>query len=151
MELNGVSEVKIPCAVVLSPRLPVYSRHLCKCRRKWTSLAIEVEKWLALFFIKCIPKKLMHYGGTIGNILHRDAAEFGWQNVANGKHDWPTMQTLIGNYIRSLNFSYKVQLRSANVTYLDGLAQFVDPHTIEWKVDGWIFSKRMPTEVWSMS
>jgi thioredoxin reductase (NADPH) len=76
----------------------------------------------------------MHYAGSIGNILHRDAAEFGWQNVENGKHDWSTLQPLIGNYIKSLNFSYKVQLRSANVTYLDGLAQFIDEHTIEWKV-----------------
>ena len=42
----------------------------------------------------------MHYGGTIGNIIHRDAAEFGWQNVENSKHDWSTMQTLIGNYIK---------------------------------------------------
>jgi thioredoxin reductase (NADPH) len=77
----------------------------------------------------------MHYAGTIGNTLHRDAAEFGWQNVENSKHDWSTMQTLIGNYIKSLNFSYKVQLRSANVTYLEGLAQFLDEHTIEWKVN----------------
>ena len=76
----------------------------------------------------------MHYAGTIGNILHRDAAEFGWQNITNPKHDWATMQTTIGNYIKSLNFSYKVQLRSANVTYLDGLAQFIDSHTVEWKV-----------------
>ena len=76
----------------------------------------------------------MHYAGSIGNILHRDGAEFGWQNLENAKHDWPTMQTLIGNYIKSLNFSYKVQLRSANVTYLDGLAKFLDEHTIEWKV-----------------
>ncbi|CAF0945058.1 unnamed protein product [Adineta steineri] len=83
--------------------------------------------------VGCVPKKLMHYAGGIGNILHRDAAEFGWQNVDNGKHDWATMQTLIGNYIKSLNFSYKVQLRSANVTYLDGLAHFIDQHTIEWK------------------
>ncbi|CAF1193974.1 unnamed protein product [Rotaria magnacalcarata] len=83
--------------------------------------------------VGCIPKKLMHYAGSIGNVLHRDAAEFGWQNVDNGKHDWSTMQSMIGNYIKSLNFSYKVQLRSANVTYLDGLAQFIDPHTIEWK------------------
>ena len=77
----------------------------------------------------------MHYSGTIGTIVHRDAAEFGWQNLENAKHDWTTMQTLIGNYIKSLNFSYKVQLRSANVTYFDGLAQFIDEHTIEWKVN----------------
>lgn len=76
----------------------------------------------------------MHYAGTIGNVLHRDAAEFGWQNVDNGKHNWSTMQTLIGNYIKSLNFSYKVQLNSAHVTYINGLAEFIDPHTVEWKV-----------------
>ena len=76
----------------------------------------------------------MHYAGTLGNIFHRDATEFGWQNLDGVKHDWPTMQSLIGNYIKSLNFSYKVQLRSAQVTYFDGLAQFIDEHTIEWKV-----------------
>jgi thioredoxin reductase (NADPH) len=76
----------------------------------------------------------MHYAGNIGNIFHRDAAEFGWQNVNNLKHDWSTMQKLIGDYIKSLNFSYKVSLRSANVTYLNALAHFIDPHTIEWKV-----------------
>lgn len=84
----------------------------------------------------------MHYAGNIGNILHRDAAEFGWQ-VENVKHDWSTMQTLIGNYIKSLNFSYKVQLRSANVTYLEGLAQFIDPHTIEWKVSNLILIENL--------
>ncbi|CAF0873445.1 unnamed protein product [Rotaria sordida] len=83
--------------------------------------------------VGCIPKKLMHYAGVVGNIIHRDAAEFGWKNVKNDNHDWATMQTMIGNYIKSLNFSYKVQLRSANVTYLEGLAQFLDEHTIEWK------------------
>jgi pyruvate/2-oxoglutarate dehydrogenase complex dihydrolipoamide dehydrogenase (E3) component len=77
----------------------------------------------------------MHYGSTIGTILHRDAAEFGWQNVENAKHDWPTMQKLIGDYIKSLNFSYGVQLRSADVTYFNGLAHFIDQHTIEWKVN----------------
>lgn len=76
----------------------------------------------------------MHYAGSLGNMFHRDAAEFGWQNFDGLKHDWSTMQTLIGNYIKSLNFSYKVGLRSAHVTYLDGLAQFIDEHTIEWKV-----------------
>jgi thioredoxin reductase (NADPH) len=77
----------------------------------------------------------MHYAGSIGNILHRDAAEFGWQNIENRKHDWSVMQKLIGDYIKSLNFAYKVQLKAANVTYLEGLAQFIDEHTIEWKVN----------------
>ncbi|CAF0925226.1 unnamed protein product [Didymodactylos carnosus] len=83
--------------------------------------------------VGCIPKKLMHHTSLMGMLMHTHAPQFGWQGLENVKHDWTTMQKLIGDYIKSLNFSYKVSLRSANVTYHEALATFVDQHTIEWK------------------
>ena len=46
-------------------------------------------------------------------------------------HDWPTMSTLVTDYIKSLNFIYRNGLRSARVRYEEGYASLVDAHTIQ--------------------
>ena len=55
---------------------------------------------------------------------------YGWKNTVEG-HDWATMRTQINNYIRSLNFGYKNELKSKKVDYLNAKGRFKDPHTIE--------------------
>jgi len=37
----------------------------------------------------------------------------------------------IQNYIRSLNWGYRVALKNANVTYLNEFAEFVNNHSIK--------------------
>uniref|UniRef100_A0A915JIK2 thioredoxin-disulfide reductase (NADPH) n=1 Tax=Romanomermis culicivorax TaxID=13658 RepID=A0A915JIK2_ROMCU len=81
--------------------------------------------------VGCIPKKLMHNAAIVGQVL-KDAKSFGWK-IDNGSppsHDWSTLVTNVQNYIRSVNWIYKVQLREKNVDYINGKASFVDKNTI---------------------
>jgi thioredoxin/glutathione reductase (selenoprotein) len=80
--------------------------------------------------VGCIPKKLMHQSSIIGEILHKDAGVYGW-NVSNSKFEWTHLVDSINNYVKSLNFKYKVDLRDKKVKYENFLGSFVDKHTIE--------------------
>lgn len=82
--------------------------------------------------VGCVPKKLFHYTGLLGKAIHEEAPQYGWKNTSAVTHEWKEMVTVVTNYIRSLNFSYKVSLRSAKVDYLEATASFVDPHTISF-------------------
>lgn len=81
--------------------------------------------------VGCIPKKLMHYGSMVNEALHLDSAPFGIPTQSSGAHNWEEMRTNVQNHIRGLNFKYRVNLREKNVTYLNKLGRFVDPHTLE--------------------
>lgn len=81
--------------------------------------------------VGCIPKKLMHFTGLLGAGLH-DAKAMGWEFGAP-KHNWETMLSSINNYIKSLNFGYRSDLITKGVKYINGLAAFVDPHTLQYK------------------
>mmetsp|Transcript_16361 Transcript_16361/g.39914 ORF Transcript_16361/g.39914 Transcript_16361/m.39914 type:complete len:503 (-) Transcript_16361:39-1547(-) len=82
--------------------------------------------------VGCIPKKLMHQATLLGEAIE-DAKSFGWQGLPDEpkKHDWETMVNNIQDYICSLNFKYRTELREKKVTYLNSLAKFVDAHTVE--------------------
>jgi thioredoxin reductase (NADPH) len=107
--------------------------------------------------VGCIPKKLFHIGSLLRESIHDDSAAYGLEVVvpaaarddtttggtASGNDDykeleapharvaWGVLRSNIQNYIRGLNFKYRVRLREKNVTYLNQLATFVDPHTIQ--------------------
>jgi len=49
------------------------------------------------------------------------------------KHSWTELVDAVQDYVHSLNWGYKVQLRDKNVNYINALAKFLDPHTIEAK------------------
>ena len=85
--------------------------------------------------VGCIPKKLMHIGAMNGEAAV-DAASFGWEGIGEGHHNWQKMVDNVQAHITSLNESYKVQLRQKFVTYINALAHFVDPHTVEYTIDG---------------
>jgi len=84
--------------------------------------------------VGCIPKKLMHQASILGELIQHDAPHFGW--VAGGgagaeaggpaamTHDWGKMKEEVQRYIKSLNFSYRVALRDADVKYINGLGEF---------------------------
>lgn len=81
--------------------------------------------------VGCIPKKLMHKASIIGEEMQDDAAAFGWSSGTRGAHDWDAMRTNVQNYIKSLNFQYRVALREAGIDYLNRLGSFLDAHTLE--------------------
>jgi len=95
--------------------------------------------------VGCIPKKLYHIGAQLRDAVHKDTKHFGL-DVTNGvagdnafedskepetQFKWDNMKDNIQNYIKSLNFKYRVNLREKSVTYLNKLATFKDNHTIE--------------------
>jgi len=80
--------------------------------------------------VGCIPKKLMHNAALISEGIHADTAAFGLKDAAAGTHSWEDMRTNIQQYIRGLNFKYRVNLRENDVSYLNKLAKFKDNHTI---------------------
>jgi len=80
--------------------------------------------------VGCIPKKLMHQAALLGH-YYEDAKSFGWEVPDKVKHNWETMKDSIQDHIGSLNWNYRLQLRSKNVNYVNGYATFIDPHTIK--------------------
>lgn len=85
--------------------------------------------------VGCVPKKLMHYSGIIGNILHQDAAKFGWKG-GELKHDWEALVETVQNHVHASNFAYRGGLRSAKVEYINALASFKDANTLQYKQKG---------------
>lgn len=95
--------------------------------------------------VGCIPKKLYHIGAQVRESIEHDAEAFGisigevkergefdpFPPPENVQTEWGAVRENIQNYIRSLNFKYRVRLREKNVDYLNKLATFKDAHTIE--------------------
>ncbi|TYZ67893.1 hypothetical protein PybrP1_010139 [[Pythium] brassicae (nom. inval.)] len=79
--------------------------------------------------VGCIPKKLMHQSALIGETLHKDSAAFGWR-VGAQTFDWATLLLSVNKYIKSINFQYKVELRTKKVKYENLLGSFEDAHTL---------------------
>jgi pyruvate/2-oxoglutarate dehydrogenase complex dihydrolipoamide dehydrogenase (E3) component len=87
----------------------------------------------------CIPKKLFHAGALFRESIQLDSTGFGVA-LGESKDDtieaptsvvkWEVIRENIQNYIRGLNFKYRVRLREKEVTYLNKLATFVDKNTI---------------------
>ncbi|KAK0418009.1 hypothetical protein QR680_013323 [Steinernema hermaphroditum] len=83
--------------------------------------------------VGCIPKKLMHQAALLGESI-KDAKRFGW-DIPEGQvtHNWNRMRDGIQDYIASLNWGYRVQLREKTVTYLNSYGTFTGPHEISAK------------------
>ncbi|XP_078488103.1 thioredoxin reductase 1, cytoplasmic-like [Ciona intestinalis] len=80
--------------------------------------------------VGCIPKKLMHQASLLGKSIE-DAKSFGWQLTSEPvKNKWEGMVEAVQNYIGSLNWGYRVQLREKKVNYVNAYAKFEDQHTI---------------------
>lgn len=93
--------------------------------------------------VGCIPKKAFHIGASLRESIHADAHFFGIALVGTKPDElgqlpqletesqWSVVKDNIQNYIRSLNFKYRVRLREKNVQYINKLASFKDAHTLE--------------------
>ncbi|UYV83729.1 TXNRD1 [Cordylochernes scorpioides] len=81
--------------------------------------------------VGCIPKKLYHQAALLGTAI-KDARAYGWEIPEEGiHHNWPKLSVSIEEHIKSLNWGYRLALRNANVSYINGYAKFLDPQTIE--------------------
>lgn len=79
--------------------------------------------------VGCIPKKLMHRAAQLKEAV-LDAEAYGWNVSTNLEHSWHKMVNSVQDHIASLNFGYRNELRSVNVSYLNALATFEDKHTV---------------------
>lgn len=79
--------------------------------------------------VGCIPKKLMHQAAILGKSLS-DARDFGWDAPESPNHTWNTLVSGIQDHIGSLNWGYRVELKSKQVEYINAYGSFVDAHTI---------------------
>ncbi|KAF0694226.1 Aste57867_14885 [Aphanomyces stellatus] len=93
--------------------------------------------------VGCIPKKLMHQSSIIGELLHKDAEQFGW-SVGNASFDWEKLVGSVQDYIHGLNFKYRVDLRDKKVKYENMLGTFKDAHTLTLTNEA---KKKGPTDV----
>jgi len=80
--------------------------------------------------VGCIPKKLMHQAGLLGEAL-QDANKYGWQVGDRPKHDWGVMVQAIQDYIGGLNWAYKVELRDKTVKYINAYGYIQDANTVK--------------------
>lgn len=80
--------------------------------------------------VGCIPKKLMHQAAILKHSIE-DAGKYGWKVEEKQEHDWMTMKNNIQDHIGSLNWNYRVQLRTKKVTYVNAYAEFIGPHKIK--------------------
>jgi len=80
--------------------------------------------------VGCIPKKLMHQAAILGHCI-QDASKFGWKVEEKQEHDWTIMKNNIQDHIGSLNWNYRVQLRTEKVTYVNAYGEFIGPHKIK--------------------
>ncbi|GFT81870.1 thioredoxin reductase 1, cytoplasmic [Trichonephila clavipes] len=80
--------------------------------------------------VGCIPKKLMHQAAILDQAI-KDSANFGWNVGDKVDHNWAVMRENVQNHIGSLNWNYKVQLRTEQVKYVNAYAEFVEAHKIK--------------------
>jgi hypothetical protein len=89
--------------------------------------------------VGCIPKKLMHQAGLLGESM-ADAREYGWEGIPAGpaghgvglRHSWEVLTANVHNYIRGTNWGYRNALRDERVEYVNALGRVVDGHTVEY-------------------
>jgi thioredoxin reductase (NADPH) len=80
--------------------------------------------------VGCIPKKLFHQAALLKHSIS-DAAAYGHQVPTNVTHDWATLMAAVRDYIGSLNFGYRVQVREKGIEYINAYGTFKDAHTLD--------------------
>ena len=82
--------------------------------------------------VGCVPKKVMWYTASHMHYLEQ-AANYGFDVTLNG-HDFAALKERRDTYVKRLNGIYEANLDKSGVTYIVGVASFVDSHTLA--VDG---------------
>jgi glutathione reductase (NADPH) len=79
--------------------------------------------------VGCVPKKIMWYSAHHAHQMHQ-ATDYGFDVKVDG-HYWVELKKKRDAYIERLNGIYENNLDKRNVTYIEGHARFVGPHTVE--------------------
>mmetsp|Transcript_38757 Transcript_38757/g.109596 ORF Transcript_38757/g.109596 Transcript_38757/m.109596 type:complete len:551 (+) Transcript_38757:175-1827(+) len=79
--------------------------------------------------VGCIPKKLMHQAGQMHGAFS-DARGLGWAVPAEVQHCWVDLVQSVQNHVRSINFGYRVELRSKRVDYINASGALTGPNTV---------------------
>jgi len=79
--------------------------------------------------VGCVPKKVMWNAAGIASSLG-DAADYGF-DVNVGAHDWAVLKAKRDAYVLRLNGIYERNLAAKGVTYVRGVARFIDAHSVE--------------------
>ncbi len=82
--------------------------------------------------VGCVPKKVMWNAAGVALSL-KDAGDYGF-DLKVGDSDWGMLKHKRDSFIVRLNGIYERNLAAKGVTYVRGLARFLDAHTVE--VDG---------------
>lgn len=80
--------------------------------------------------IGCVPKKIFAYAADL-HPEFEDAAGYGWDLNGAPKFDWQTLIQNKDKEINRLNGIYETLLKNAGVDIHNGMAKFVDDHTVE--------------------
>jgi glutathione reductase (NADPH) len=82
--------------------------------------------------VGCIPKKVMWNAAGIADAMG-GAHDYGFSLASHG-HDWSRLKSARDAYIARLNGIYETNLSKKHITWLRGVARFIDPRTID--IDG---------------
>ncbi|CAL1290279.1 unnamed protein product [Larinioides sclopetarius] len=80
--------------------------------------------------VGCIPKKLYHQAASLGKAMEH-AKRYGWNVNENITHDWDILRSAVIDYIKSLNWGHRVQLKQKDVDYYNVKGSFINPHEIK--------------------
>ncbi len=78
--------------------------------------------------VGCVPKKVMWYASHYSHLLHH-AADYGYDLSVAGQ-DWSALKAHRDAYVLRLNDIYNTNLDKRGVTYIEGVARFIDANTV---------------------
>ncbi len=78
--------------------------------------------------VGCVPKKVMWYGANLAHCIEH-AQDYGFQLDVHS-FDWKALKSARDTYIRNINQWYATYLKDSNIDLIQGIARFVDNHTI---------------------
>lgn len=79
--------------------------------------------------VGCIPKKLMHQAALLGEAVN-DSRHFGWEIPEKVSFNWEKLVEGVQAHVKSLNWGYRVQLRTQQVKYYNSFAKLLDKNRL---------------------
>ncbi|MCW7550703.1 glutathione-disulfide reductase [Photorhabdus sp. APURE] len=80
--------------------------------------------------VGCVPKKVMWHAAQIAESIHQYGPDYGFDTTVN-HFNWKTLIASRTAYIDRIHQSYERGLGNNKVDVIQGVARFVDTHTIE--------------------
>ncbi|MDR5610358.1 glutathione-disulfide reductase [Arsenophonus sp.] len=80
--------------------------------------------------VGCVPKKIMWYAAQIAEEIQAYGPDYGF-NTSINQFDWQKLITNRQSYINRIHQSYELGLSTNKVKVINGVARFIDAHTIE--------------------